>query len=111
MAKFYGKIGFAKQVETKPGVWEEKITERNYSGDVLQKISKWKEGENVNPDLTMQNRLSIVSDPFANENFHAMRYVTWMGAKWKITAVEVVRPRLTLTVGGVYNERETSGTT
>ena len=32
MAKFYGVIGYAKRVETEPGVWEEVITEREYYG-------------------------------------------------------------------------------
>ena len=30
MAKFYGPIGYAVTVETRPGVWEEQITERSY---------------------------------------------------------------------------------
>jgi len=105
MAKYYGSIGFAVQVETDLGVWQEQITERNYSGNVLQKISKWQEGEQLNPDLVTQHRLSILSDPFADEHFHAMRYITWMGAKWKIVSVQVKRPRLILTIGGVYNEQ------
>ena len=108
MAKFYAPIGFAVQEKTSPGVSQERINERTYSGDILQKISKWQEGgENLNPDLITQNRVSILSDPFANENFHAMRYIDWMGAKWKIVSVEVTRPRLILTLGGTYNEQQT----
>lgn len=30
MAKFYGAIGFADTVETEPGIYEERITERSY---------------------------------------------------------------------------------
>ena len=37
MAKFYGVIGYITTEETKPGVWEEKITERKYAGELLQK--------------------------------------------------------------------------
>ena len=48
--------------------------------------------------------LRIVADPFARENFHKMRYVTFMGAKWKISRVEVGYPRLILTIGGLYHE-------
>ena len=40
MAKFYGAIGFAETVETDPGIWEEKIVERSYSGDVIRNIRK-----------------------------------------------------------------------
>lgn len=110
MAKFYGSIGYAETSETTPGVWEEVIAERNYSGDVLRRSSRWQGGENLNDDLIVTNEISIVADPFANENFHTMRYIKWMGATWKITKVEVQRPRLILSIGGVYNG-ETGPTT
>ena len=108
MGKFYGKIGYAVTSETMPGVWEETNIEYNYSGDVIRNTRKWQSGENLNDDLVINNTISIISDPFANLNFHAMRYVEWMGAKWKITNVEVQRPRLILSVGGVYANGTTS---
>ena len=103
MAKFYGEIGYAETVETTPGVWIEFITERNYSGDVIRNTRRWQTGENLNDDLIINNLFSIVADPFAYQNFHAMRYIKWMGASWKITNVEVQRPRLILTIGGAYH--------
>ena len=103
MAKFYGSIGYGETKETRPGVWEEVLTEREYFGDVLQFNRRLESGENLNDDLNVNNKISIVADPFACENFHAMRYVTWAGARWKVTNVEVQYPRLILTIGGVYN--------
>ena len=103
MAKFYGKIGFAETVETAPGVWTPSITERNYSGDVIRNTRRWQSGESLNDNLVINNTISILSDPYAIQNFHAMLYVEWMGSTWKITNVEVQRPRLVLTIGGVYN--------
>ena len=108
MGKFYGKIGYAEQVETTPGVWQEKIVERNYYGDVVRDLVRSKVSENLNDNLIVENRFSIVADPYAYELFFNMRYVVWMGAKWKISAVEVQRPRLILTIGGLYNEQGTS---
>lgn len=104
MAKFYGSIGFASTTETSPGVWEEGITELNYYGDVIRNTRRLEPGENLNDNITINNQISILADPFANQNFHAMRFVRWMGTAWKITNVEVQRPRLILTIGGVYNE-------
>ena len=105
MAKFYGTIGFSDTVESKPGVWEEVITERNYYGDVVRSVRRYQSGDKVNDNLDISNEISIVADPFANENFHSMKYVAFMGTKWKITSVEVEFPRrLKLTIGGVYND-------
>lgn len=103
MAKFYGRIGYADTVETRPGSWEEQITERPYFGDLVRNTRRLQGSDKVNDDLNVANEISIVADPYANQNFHAMRYVEFMGAKWKITNVEVQYPRLILTVGGVYN--------
>lgn len=103
MAKFYGVIGYAETVETKPGVWKEQITEKTYYGDLVRNIRKLQTTDQLNDDINVANEISIVADPFANENFHSMRYVEFMGAKWKISNVEVQYPRLILTTGGVYN--------
>jgi hypothetical protein len=103
MARFYGLIGYAETKETSPGVWTEVITERNYYGDVIKNSRRLQAGENLNDDLTVNNQISIVADPFAYQNFHTMRYIKWMGASWKITTVDVQRPRLILSIGGVYN--------
>ena len=103
MAKFYGPIGYAVTVETKPGVWEEQITEHYYIGDVIRNTRRLQSTDQVNDDVNISNEISILADPFANGNFHAMRYVGFLGAKWKITGVEVQYPRLLLTLGGVYN--------
>lgn len=103
MAKYYGKIGFVVVEETKPGVWKEIITERDYFGDLIRNTRRLQSANQVNDNITISNEISIVADPFARENFHAMRYAEYMGTKWKVTSVEVQYPRLILSVGGIYN--------
>lgn len=103
MAKFYGKVGFAETVETSPGVWEETITERNHYGDVLPNIRRLESGQSINDNVVVNNKISIVSDPYASQHFFNIRYVEWMGTKWKVTNAEVMFPRIMLTIGGVYN--------
>lgn len=103
MAKWSGKIGFEKTTETKPGVWVEEFTERSYYGDVIRNSRRLQTTDQVNDNITISNQLSIVADPYAYENFHSIRYATFMGTKWKITDIEVQYPRLLLTLGGVYN--------
>ena len=103
MEKFYGPIGYVELVETEPDIWEEKVTERNYCGDWLRNLGKVQGSGDVNDNVNLANKLSIVSDPYSTEHFLTMRYVAFMGAKWKITDVEVKYPRLILTIGGLYN--------
>ena len=104
MAKFCGVIGYAITRETEPGIYVEEIVENEYYGDVIKNTRRLREAAKVNDDINNSNQISIVADPFANNNFHAMRYIMFMGAKWKIIEVEVQYPRLILSIGGLYNE-------
>ena len=103
MAKYCGNIGFAETVETRPGVWEDKITEYVYYGDLTGNTRRLQSGSNLNDNINIANNISIVADPYANKNFHKIRYVEFMGTKWKVSDVEVQFPRLILTLGDVYN--------
>ena len=103
MARFYGQVGYADTKETKPDVWTPTITEYSYYGDVLRDLRKLDGRDRINDDVDLNNRISIVADPYAYEHYHLIRYVVLDGVKWKVTNVEVQRPRLILTVGGLYN--------
>lgn len=102
MAKYYGNIGFATQVETSPGIWEDVIDPRPYKGDILSNIRRWDSADNINDDFVVSNRFSIVSDAFLYSHIPAMRYIEYMGSKFKIVSVNIDRPRVEITVGGVY---------
>lgn len=103
MAKFSGTIGFIDYVETSPGVHTEDVVERPYKGDILRNTQSWQDSEHLNDDFTINNRFSIVSDAYAYANYSRIRFVRWMGSVWKVTSVEIKRPRLILTVKGEYN--------
>jgi hypothetical protein len=103
MAKFTGTVGYIDVVETSPGISQEVATEREYRGDLLRTTQAWQNSEYLNDDFTINNRFSIVADAYAYENYSTIRFVNWKGAKWKVTGVEIKRPRIILTVKGVYN--------
>lgn len=104
MAKYYGNLGFVEMVTTSPGVTEEVVTERPYYGDILKNIRRWESnGEQLNDNLNVQNRFSVLADAYALHHFFELRYIWWQGSRWKVTSVEVDEHRLILTIGGVYN--------
>ena len=104
MAKYFGIIGYEVTKEVEPGVYVEEFIENQYYGDIIRNSRRLQEANKVNSDFTINNQYSIVADPFANKHFDEMRYIEYMGVKWKIIDVEVAYPRLILTVGGRYNE-------
>lgn len=125
MAKFYGLIGYGEVVDRgrnwpwdpfqfdkdqitdiDTGIYEESIVERKSVGDILQNSRRWKDREELHDDLVVSNRISIVADAYAMDHFFNIRYVTWRGARWKVSNVEVQYPRLILTLGEVYHGPE-----
>jgi len=110
MARFYGEVGFLRTEETDPvnhpSVYEEVLRKRNYYGDVVRNARRWENGMSLNDNPVINNTISIVADQFAYDNIGSMKYVRWQGSAWKITNVEIQRPRIVLTIGGLYNEPE-----
>jgi hypothetical protein len=105
MAKFYGNIGFGTEVEEPVGSgnWVLDVVVRPYYGDVHKNSRRLQSIGQLNDDITITNEISIIADQFAYEHFSTIRYVEFMGTKWKISNATVERPRLILTLGGVYN--------
>ena len=108
MAKYYGSVGFliTKESEDSPGDWVTEIVERKYYGDVIRRKRSWRETTNLNDDIEISNEISILADPYAYHNLGEIRYVTWLGTKWRTTAIDVQYPRVVLSLGGVYNDTE-----
>lgn len=118
--KFCGVIGYCETVEgtgDAEGNWEDVATEYTYYGDVLRNNRRYDaNSESVNDNLNINNQISIVADAYAYAHIYAMKYIEWMGKRWKVDSVEIQRPRLILSIGGLYNgptpiaSSETQGT-
>lgn len=104
MGRFAGKVGYGVTVETAPDVWSDSITERSYKGEVLNETVSHVESDKVNEDLKFSSRISIVADPFALGHFTNIKYVVdESGVYWSVSSVQLKRPRLILSTGGIYD--------
>ena len=77
---------------------------KTYKGDVIRNYKRNQDGSKVNSDLSVNNLISIVADPYAREHFFKIKCVEWQGALWKVSSVEVQWPRLNLELGGLLDE-------
>lgn len=103
MARFWGLVGIDKGESLVDGVFQNELEERSYYGDVLKDLISSSPGDKVNDDIRLQHRISIVADDFAIQNMGRIKYVEWAGSLWMVNSIEHQRPRLILSVGGVYN--------
>lgn len=102
MGRFAGQVGYVVTEETSPGVWTEVVTEKTYFGDLISNTRRY-EGQEVNKNLALNNQVSILADPYAYAYYPYCKYVVLNGVKWTITNVTIDRPRLILSLGGLYN--------
>lgn len=110
--KYSGMVGYGIMRETAPGIWREEIIERKYIGDVIQ--TAWHSQAaattlNDNPSLNCQ--IEIIADAFAWAHYGQIRYVTYENSKWKVSSIQVRRPRLILNFGSLYNDQGVGGMT
>lgn len=106
MSKFHGVIGYGFSKETAPGVYKMQFIEKSYGGDILRFNRNLKGSDKINDDVEISNSFSIVADPWAFANIYAIKYIEWMGTKWKVSNISVEPPRLVLSIGGIYNAAE-----
>ena len=102
--RWFGKVGYGITTKTGTDVYTEEIVERDYYGDMDRRINHVQTGEGINDNMQLNMQVRIVADAFAYEHFQAIRYVVIENSKWKVSSVEVNRPRLTLNFGSVYTE-------
>lgn len=107
MAKFSGLVGYVTQSETVPGVWTPVEITKPMRGDVIRQSSNSQNGDKVNSDITLSHRVSLVGDAFAFGNYFNISWLELYGMRWSVSSVEIQRPRIIVSLGGVWNGPET----
>lgn len=103
MAKYAGLVGYVTQEEKVPGVWSPVENPRRMRGDIIRLSSSSQNGDKVNDDITLNHRVSLIGDAYAFDNYFHIRWIEIDGYKWRVSSVEIQRPRIIVTVGGIYN--------
>lgn len=104
MNRIYDKVGYAEQVEVRPGRWEDVITERQFYGELVDKRYRDQSAaDQVNDNLRLESDIEIIADAYALEHFSKIRYICYGGARWVVNSVKVDHPRLHCRMGGLYH--------
>lgn len=113
MAKTSGVVGFAITEEKTVngqgiGVWEDKVVEQAYRGELVRNTHKLSTSGEVNGTLVLNKDVSIVADIYALQNYQNIVYFKFAGddRAWRVENVEPNRPRINLTIGGIWNGQQ-----
>lgn len=104
MTKFAGLVTYAAQQETKPGVWTNVVTKRPMRGDMLRAGSTVQNDDKVNSNISLNHRISLIGDAYSFGNYFNIKAVSVDGYNWEVTSIELQRPRIIVTLGGLWNE-------
>ena len=103
MTKYAGKVGFVKLEKTKYDTFEEVVTEVSLTGDILQSGFNYKIRPYETDEPIPNVRVSLKSTSYLQSNLQYMRYLILDGSPYKIETLSNQRPRVVVTLGGVYN--------
>lgn len=97
----------AEPSEVRPGVFEYiPIEYANVPASVLEANFNITDGQSVNQESNGVTRLSFIMSNDINNRLGLLTYITYLGVKYKITNVRIVRPRVEVTLGEVFVANE-----
>lgn len=103
MSRYRGSIGINRgSVEGAPGVYSVVVDEIEVSGEIRNIGARW-QNAGMRDSLAARHVLSIVTPEYSDIDFTEVVYIVWKGKKWSVISIEYKRPRIELTLGGLYN--------
>lgn len=103
MTKFRGNLGLNRGPrETSPGIFQQVIEDVEVIGTMMSLGLRWP-GAGMQGGLSAKHILSIITPEDESVDFNEVVYVEWNGKKWNVVSIEYKRPRINLTLGGLYN--------
>lgn len=103
MSRFRGYIGLNRGTkEIEPGIFEPVIEEVEVTGEIRHSGPRWS-AQGMRDSLSARHVLSTVTPEDKIAEFTEVVYIWWQDRKWSVTEIEYKRPRIELTIGGLYN--------
>jgi hypothetical protein len=100
--RWAGIIGYSREEEVRPGIWEDVITEVEAFGEVQNTTAALRDGDGVLPTATVTTAISVITNG-SRVPLSGIRYVTYSGVRWQIASAVHQPPRYVIYLGEEYH--------
>lgn len=100
--RYSGKLGIVQQIEVRPGIWEEVVSEEPVLGTVKQRTEVLSAEGSVLPEYGTNTSISVPARGVGPQDNSIIRYVTYKGLRWQIKSIVDEPPRIVMYIGEVY---------
>lgn len=103
------KIGVRseKPTEVEPGIFNYTYDEKiNIAGITIEQGFTNEDGNTINPNSIIDTRLSLLMSNNINNILSRIEYVEYLGTRYKAKSLRIVRPRVEVTLGGVWTAND-----
>ena len=107
MAKVNITLGVRSSIsqEVEPGVFKYPIKEyENISADTLDEGFNKNDGSTMESNTALETRLSFLMSNDSSNRLKNIVYVRFLGTIYKVTNVTILRPRVQVSLGEVWQE-------
>ena len=109
MVRVNVKIGIRseKPTEVEPGIFAYTYDEKNnIAGVTIEQGFTNEDGNTINANSIIDTRLSFIMSNNISNILSRITYVEYLGIRYKAKSLRIVRPRVEVTLGGVWTAND-----
>ena len=101
--RYSGFLGIVEEVQVRPGIWEEVVTEKKVLGDMKTETETRRTEDEIIPKVSSTRSVSVPARGLGQMDNRSIRYATYAGKKWIITSVVDQFPQIVCYFGEEYH--------
>lgn len=101
-----GIIAFWKESTEELGVFKPVLELKSYKFKVIREVRSTQESNNQNGSFNILSTIELYADLYLKNNWPSIAFVEWNGTKWRVKSITPDYPKISISLGGVYNENE-----
>ena len=101
--RYAGKLGLSEQVETSPGVWEDRITEQEVLGTMKTLTETHASEDGIHPRVSSTRSIVVGALGIGPQDHSKIMYATYAGRRWTLSSIVDEPPNIRAYFGEEYH--------